>query len=91
MADPTTSGTSTSEFKLTIVAFIIGSLLETVAGVMHSLQDAGQGASWFPMVYAVLGALTQIAGLFGYTKSRTLVKAAVAAQDAPVATNPKSP
>lgn len=84
MADPTTTGTSTSEFKLTLVAIAIGGLLETAAGVMHSLQDAGQGASWFPMCFAVLGALTQILGLFGYTKSRTLVKAAVAAQDAPV-------
>jgi hypothetical protein len=89
MADPTPDtnpaapGSSTSEFKLTIVAFVIGSLLELAAGIMHSIQDAGQGASWFPMVFSVLGALTQILGLFGYQKGRAVVKASLIAADAP--------
>ncbi len=90
MADtnPAAPGTSTSEFKLTIVAFILGSLLETAAGVMHSIQDAGQGASWFPMVLSVLGAMTTICGLFGYQKGRAVVKSALIASDAPVKPSP---
>lgn len=86
MADtnPAAPGSSTSEFKLTVIAIAIGGILETAAGVMHSLQDSGQGASWFPMAFAVLGTLTQILGLFGYTKSRAIVKTALIASDAPV-------
>lgn len=85
MADtnPSASGGSTTEFKLTALAIIIGTALESVAGVMHSIQDQGLGASWFPMVFAVLGALVQIAGLAGYQKGRTLLKAAILASDAP--------
>lgn len=85
MADtnPTAAGPSTSEFKLTALAIVIGSILEAVAGVMHSIQDAGMGASWFAMVFAILGALIQIAGLAGYQKGRVLLKAAALASDAP--------
>ncbi len=86
MADetnPAAPGNTTSEFSLTRIALIVGALLETAAGVLHTLQDSGVAAPWFPAVLAVLGALIQVAGLFGYVKSRTLVKAALAASDAP--------
>ena len=83
MADPTTPGISTSEGKLTVVAMIVGSLLEAIAGVLHTVQDAGHAAPWFPAVFAVVGVLLQVASLLGYQKSRTLVKAAIAAQDVP--------
>lgn len=72
-AKPAT-GSSTSEFKLTVLAFIIGTVLDAVATVLHSLQDAGMSAPWFAIALAVLGTVTQVAALFGYTKSRTLVK-----------------
>jgi hypothetical protein len=85
--NPSAAGHTTSEFKLTALAMIVGSILEAVAGVMHSLQDAGMGASWFAMAFAIIGALIQIAGLAGYQKGRTLLKAAMLASDAP--TNPK--
>jgi hypothetical protein len=78
---PAPSGTSTTEFKLTVAAMILGVVLETVATVLHSLQDAGVDKPWIPAVLAVIGALIQMASLFGYTKSRTVVK--VAALTAP--------
>lgn len=84
--NPSAPGTSTSEFKLTLIAFVLGTLLEGAAGVMHTVQDAGHGASWFPMVFAVLGALTQILGLFGYQKGRAVVKSALIQSSTP--TNP---
>lgn len=83
MADPTTSGLSTSEGKLTLVAVIVGTILDAAAGLLHTLQDAGHAAPWFPAVLAVLGVALQLVSLLGYQKSRTLVKAAIAAQDAP--------
>jgi hypothetical protein len=94
MADetnPTAPGGTTSEGKLTKVAFAVGLVLESAAGVLHSLQDAGQVAPWFPTVLAVIGVLLQIATFFGYTKSRTLLKSQIIASDAVAAQNPKQP
>lgn len=81
--DPAAPGKTTSEFKLTAVAIIVGGVLEAFAGVLHSLKEAGLGSDWFTVALVVCGALIQVAGVFGYQKSRTLVKAAVAAAEAP--------
>lgn len=86
MADETTPaapGMSTSEGKLTLMAVIIGTILEGLAGVLHSVQDAGHAAPWFPAVLAVIGVLLQLASLLGYQKSRTLLKASVIAAETP--------
>lgn len=90
MADttPATSGTSTSEFKLTTAAMVLGAVLEGVATVLHTLQDSGISAPWFSVALVALGAVIQVASLFGYQKSRTLVKAALIAADSP---SPKPP
>lgn len=90
MADETTPaapGMSTSEGKLTVVAMVVGTLLESAAGLLHSLQDAGHAAPWFPAVLAIVGVLLQLATLLGYQRSRTLLKASVIASEAPT---PKS-
>lgn len=91
MADtnPAASGLSTSEGKLTAIAMVVGALLEGVAGVLHTLQDAGHAAPWFPAVFAVVGVLLQLASLLGYQKSRTLLKAAAIASDSAPTQNPK--
>jgi hypothetical protein len=87
---PADAGTTTSEFKLTAIAMVVGVCLEAAAGVLHAIQDAGVAAPWIPAVLAIVGALIQVASLFGYQKSRTLVKVAVAASEAPLVSPPKS-
>jgi hypothetical protein len=89
MADATAAGTSTSEFKLAAVAMVLGTILEGAGAVLHALQDAGVQAPWIPAVLAALGVILQVASLFGYTKSRTILKAADIASG--VAAKPPSP
>ena len=79
----TTPGTQTSEFKLTAIVMIVGLALESVSTVLHTLQDGGVSFPWFNVVLAACGALLQICSLLGYTKSRTLVKAATVVAPAP--------
>jgi ABC-type antimicrobial peptide transport system permease subunit len=86
--DPAAPGKSTSEFKLTTVAIIVGGVLEAFAGVLHSLQEQGLSSNWFTVALLVCGALIQICGLFGYQKSRTLVKASMVAAEVPPAISP---
>ena len=87
MADetnPTAPGMSTSEGKLTLVAIILGTVLEGLASVLPALQDSGHAAPWFPTALAVVGVLLQVASFLGYTKSRTILKAtAIASESAP--------
>lgn len=86
MADETNAvapGMSTSEGKLTLIAVILGTILEGLAGVLHSVQDAGHAAPWFPAVLTVVGVLLQITTLLGYQKSRTALKATVIASETP--------
>lgn len=80
-------GSSTTEFKLTVAAMILGTILECVAAVLHGLQDAGVDKPWMAIVFAVIGVLLQMASLFGYQKARALVKSSALLADAPA--NPK--
>lgn len=91
MADtnPTATGPSTSEGKLTLVAVILGTILEGLGAVLHQVQDAGHGAVWFPAVLAIIGVLLQLATVLGYQKSRTVLKATMVAADAAPAVVPK--
>jgi hypothetical protein len=84
---PLAPGLSTSEGKLTLVAGLTGLALETVAGLLHQLQDSGHAAPWFPAVLAVIGALMQVATLLGYVKGRNVLKATAIASDS----SPKPP
>lgn len=80
---PAAPGMSTSEGKLTLVAVVVGTILEALASVLHYAQDAGHAAPWFPAVLAVVGVLLQLATLMGYQKSRTLLKASIIASETP--------
>lgn len=79
--DPTKSGLATSEGKLTIVVMVAGAVLEAVAGILHTLQDVGAAAPWFPSVLAGIGALLTVASALGYQRSRTALKATMIATD----------
>lgn len=80
---PTASGMTTSEGKLTLFAMVLGTLLEALAGVLHTLQDAGHAAPWFPAVLAIVGVLLQLASVLGYQKARTVLKATLVASEKP--------
>lgn len=71
-----TPGVGTSEFKLTVAAFIAGTILDAAGGAIQSLQAGGVNATWFATALAVLGVLVQIMSVFGYQKSRTALKVA---------------
>lgn len=73
----TAPGMSTSEGKLTLVAVVVGTILEALSGVLHYAQDAGHAAPWFPAVLAVVGVLLQLATVMGYQKARTVLKSTV--------------
>lgn len=75
VATSTSDGRTTSEYRLTVIAMTIGTILDGAAAVLHGLQDGGVSAPWFSIALAVLGTVTQVAALFGYQKSRTLLKA----------------
>jgi hypothetical protein len=91
--NPTAPGPQTSEFKLTVVALIVGAILEGASAVLHGLQEAGTQAPWIPGVLAVIGALLQVASIFGYQKGRAVVKSSMIlsepAQPTSVVTTPK--
>lgn len=75
VTNPAAPGNQTSEFKLTRIALVLGAALEGFAGILHTLKDAGVEAPWFATALLVVGAAVQIASLFGYQRSRTVVKA----------------
>lgn len=78
-----TPGSQTTEFKLTLLAQLVGIVAEAAAAVLHTLQDAGHAAPWFPAVLVAVGLVLQVVTLLGYQKSRTLVKAATVQAEAP--------
>lgn len=82
--EPSKSGLSTSEGKLTLIAVIAGALLEgAVVPVLDMLRATNPDAAWIAVALGLSGALLQLASLLGYQRSRTAVKVAMLAQDAP--------
>lgn len=73
------SGIKSSEFKLSALALMAGTGLDVVAAFLATLQDAGIGGKWVAGAMLVCGLALKVASVFGYTKSRTLVKLAEAA------------
>lgn len=75
--EPTSNGLSTSEGRLTLIAFVVGTLLEAVSGVLTSLDgSAGLDISrgWPHAVMMVVGLALQVLPLLGYQKARTTLK-----------------
>lgn len=74
---PLTPGVETSEYKLTVLAMWVGTVAQLAAGVIHELAGSGvfsESSRWAIVVLAICGTLVQICALFGYAKSRTLLK-----------------
>jgi hypothetical protein len=69
------SGTKTSEFSLTAVSVVLGACMEGAAVVLNQLQANGIDRPWIHSVMIVCGMLLQAASIFGYQKSRTVLKA----------------
>lgn len=69
-----TPGALTSEFKVTMLAQVVGIIVEGIAAILLALQSTGVIAGWIPMTLAVLGLLTSVATVLGYQHSRTAVK-----------------
>lgn len=77
--NPGDAGHTTTEFKLTVAAMVIGTLLEgSVIPILNSLKDSYPNALWIAAVLGICGVAVQIVSLFGYQKSRATVKTALA-------------
>lgn len=76
MAEDVKPGGSTSEFRLTVVAMVVGVILEGVSAVLLNLQARGVDKPWFAVALTACGVLLQIVSLLGYQRSRSTVKAA---------------
>lgn len=77
-------GFKTSEFWLTVLAFVVGMACETFAGALEMSQQAGVERGWFGAALAACGFLLQIVGLFGYQRARSAVKAAASVASLPL-------
>lgn len=86
--DPLATGSSTTEWKVTIIASIL-SILVTVVGVASSfldvVQQAGVTGKWVSIATTVVGVLGTVLTALGYQVARSGVKkAAIAASAATV-------
>lgn len=72
--NPLSPGVSTTEFRITLVATIVGVVLEAGAGIIYSLEGVGVNPPWFTVALASLGALLQLVTAFGYVSARTRLK-----------------
>lgn len=66
----TKPGWQTSSFWLTMVAQVIGTILETMA--MPMLEKSP--SPWAAMLLVLCGALIQVAALYGYQRQRATVE-----------------
>lgn len=73
--DPT-PGNNTSEYRLARLAFVIGTVADGFAVILHSLQLNNISAPWFGGAILGLGIILQIVSVLGYTKARTDLKLA---------------
>lgn len=75
----TPTGASSSEFKLSVAVAIFGAILSGVTVTLGQLQESFPSVGW---IGVLAGALTTVASVLGYAKSRATVKAAQATADA---------
>lgn len=80
--DPMTSGKHTTEWTLTLIAQVLGGVLEMAATAIQTLQAGGVNATWFAGVLAIIGVVLQVATAFGYVRGRAIVKSAALAAGA---------
>ena len=72
--DPTTKGTSTSEFKFAAAVAAIAGLVGGLESAMMILKDAYPTAWWVPLAS---GLLAMVGAAFAYLRSRSAVKVAM--------------
>jgi hypothetical protein len=78
-------GSSTSEFKLTMLVLAIGAVLDGLSVTLEAVQSThlvDPSVHWFNACLAVTGTLMMLVKALGYTRSRTLVKMAALAEPA---------
>jgi hypothetical protein len=96
MADttnPLAPGAQTTEGKLTIAAFVVGTVLEGGSAVLSKLAEGhlvDPSARWYTIALAVVGVVLQVLTLAGYNKGRAQVKAAALVSGA-AAAPPQAP
>lgn len=72
-----TPGIKTSEFLVTAVLLILGSILDGAGIVLNALQESGTvQAGWLPVALVAAGTGLMLVKALGYTRSRTMVKLA---------------
>lgn len=67
-------GSETSEFRLSAVVVLVGTLIDLASIALTTLRDQGVQGAWLTGALAVCGTLMVIATALGYARSRTLVK-----------------
>lgn len=81
---PPDSGTSTSEFKITVVIIVIGTLMEGFSAFLTQLQTVNPAATWIGTSLAICGALLIVLKALGYSNGRVALKmASMAATNGP--------
>lgn len=93
MADAQKPGTATSEFKMTAVVVILGTILDFIGITLETLQTQGviPSGGWLSSVLVVVGSLLVLGKALGYTRSRTLLKLAEQSGAATVAVKEVAP
>lgn len=82
---PLDSGSTTTEYKATMIAVILSSLATVVGIAMNFLdviQQAGVTGKWVAIVTTVVGVLGTVLSALGYTVTRSAVKKAAIAASA---------
>lgn len=79
--EPAKSGVETSEFKVMSVMVLLGVALDVAGIILGAARDAGLANPWLPVALVIVGMATKVLAAQGYTRSRTIVKAAALQSD----------
>lgn len=84
MADAqVTTGSTTSEFKLSVVIIAIGTALDVAGIILGAIAESGAVRwPWLPAALVVVGTALSLFTTMGYQRSRTLLKVAALQSDA---------
>lgn len=71
-----TPGKETSEFSLTKLVLIVGSVVTGAGVVLEGLAQAGVGEKWIGLALVIVGSLTNLLRIAGYQSGRNQFKTA---------------
>jgi hypothetical protein len=90
MADTVSTGSSTSEFSLTKLVLVVGTLVTAIGTTLAVLPTVGVSGHWVGVALAGLAMVSKVLALLGYQNARTSLKqselAAASARGAAAAT-----